>query len=285
VAYNSPHAQDNAPWQYLYEPQYEQQYKDAKIPVPETADPKYWSRFPQSVQRSELRRRWAIRFATPELYQETVKRYFRLISGIDDSMGTILAELARQGLDDNTVIVFSSDNGYYYGEYGFADKWLMHEPSIRTPMAICDPRRKGSKRVDAMSLNIDIAPTILDLAGVPAPVSMQGRSLMPLVRGEQTPWRHDWFYEHWFRYTGWIPGTEGVRSTRWKYTRYIDTDPLFEEMYDLQSDPRETNNLATSREQAARLQRMRSRWETWTRSLESWRAGERWREPDPIRED
>ena len=281
VAYNAPHAEDNAPWQYLYEETYRKLYQDAKIPVPETADPKYWSRFPQSVQRSELRRRWAIRFATPELFQETIKMYYRLISAIDDSITTILGELERAGLDGNTVVLFTSDNGYYFGEYGFADKWLMHEASIRTPMVVYDPRQRpaAGRRVPAMSLNIDVAPTILDYAGIPAPPSMQGRSLAPLVRGETPAWRQEWFYEHWYRHQGWIPATEGIRTANWKYTRYIDTDPLFEELFDLEHDPRETANLATAAAQSARIGQLRQRWQTWTRNLEAWTPAAKWSEP------
>jgi|YelNatPaOPRAMG01_1025707.scaffolds.fasta_scaffold03476_5 arylsulfatase A-like enzyme len=282
VSYNSPHAQDNAPWQYLYEPAHAAWYKDAVIPVPETANPAQWPKFPQSVQRSELRRRWAPRFATPELFQESLRSYFRLITEIDESMGEILAELSKLGLDDNTVVIFASDNGYYYGEYGFADKWLMHEPSIRIPMFLYDPRmRGGGKRISQMALNIDIAPTILELAGVPAPPSMQGRSLMPLVRGGASAWRRDWFYEHSYRHQGWIPATEGVRTTRWKYTRYIDTQPLFEELFDLASDPLEKRNLAGDSTHAARLENLRARWQTWVRALENWRPTAPWREPDP----
>jgi arylsulfatase A-like enzyme len=280
VGYNSPHAQDNAPWQYLYEPGHGDWYKDAQIPVPETANPALWPKYPQPVQRSELRRRWAPRFATPELYQESIRSYFRLITEIDESMGEILGELSRLGLDDNTVVIFTSDNGYYFGEYGFADKWLMHEPSIRVPMFVYDPRaRGGGRRLPEMALNIDIAPTMLEMAGVKAPPSMQGRSLVPLLRGEKPAWRRDWFYEHHYRHNGWIPATEGVRTTRWKYTRYLDTDPVFEEMFDLAADPLEKQNLAPAPAQAKQLARLRARWQTWVKALESWRPGQAWREP------
>ncbi len=280
VGYNSPHAQDNAPWQYLYEPEHAGWYKDAVIPVPETANPAHWPKYPQSIQRSEMRRRWAPRFATPELFQETLRAYFRLITEIDESMGEIMAELARLGLDSNTVVIFTSDNGYYYGEYGFADKWLMHEPSIRVPLFITDLRtRQAVRRAPQMALNIDLAPTILELAGLRAPASMQGRSLVPLLRGESPPWRRDWFYEHRYRHNGWIPATEGVRTGRWKYTRYIDTDPLFEEMFDLERDKAEMRNLAADPSHARQLARLRARWQTWVKNLESWRPGEPWREP------
>ncbi len=280
VGYNSPHAQDNAPWQYLYEPAHAEWYKDAVIPVPETANPAHWPKYPQSIQRSELRRRWAPRFATAELFQDSIRAYFRLITEIDDSMGEIMAELVRLELHEDTVVIFTSDNGYYFGEYGFADKWLMHEPSIRVPLFIADLRAPHSaRRAPQMALNIDIAPTILELAGIPAPASMQGRSLAPLLRGDSPPWRRDWFYEHRYRHNGWIPATEGVRTGRWKYTRYLDTDPVFEEMFDLERDKAEMRNLAGDPSQAAQLLRLRARWQTWVKNLESWRPDAAWREP------
>jgi arylsulfatase A-like enzyme len=112
-----------------------------------------------------------------------------------------------------------------------------------------------------MTLNIDVAPTLLDFAGIKAPPSMQGRS----VRGNPPP-RTEWFYEHAFTAASWIPQTQGVRTERWKYTRYLDTKPVFEELYDLKSDSAEKRNLASQAEHAQQLTAMRGRWEHW-RSL------------------
>ncbi|HSH15849.1 MAG TPA: sulfatase/phosphatase domain-containing protein, partial [Verrucomicrobiae bacterium] len=192
------------------------------------------------------RARWAIRFWGPERYQQSVKSYYRLISGVDVVVGRIREKLQELGADQNTVIVFTSDHGFYLGEYGLAGKWFPHELSIRVPLIVFDPRlpveRRGTRR-DEMVLNIDVARTLLDTAGVEAPATMQGNSLLPLVRGEAPAWRKEFFYEHLFHHPG-LAKSEAVRTERWKYMRYVETNPLHEELYDLARDPYETHNLA-----------------------------------------
>jgi arylsulfatase A-like enzyme len=261
VSFKAPHVQDEDPRQFLHSPETASLYVGTRFPLPETAAPEYISRLPVEVHRSEGRRRWAVRFSTPELYQESVRSYYRLITEVDTVVGRIRKQLARMGADRNTVIVFSSDNGFYLGEHGLAGKWLMHEESIRTPLIVYDPRasaRDHGRRETAMSLNIDIAPTLLDFAGVQPPPSMQGRSVR-----QNAPARTEWFYEHAFTAAGWIPSTEGVRTERWKYTRYLDTKPLFEELYDLAADPREKQNLADQASHSQQLADLRQRWQHW----------------------
>jgi len=135
----APHADDNDPEQYFWPPAVNDLYRDVEIPVPEMADPKYYESQPEFLKKTMNRTRWFWRFDTPEKYQKMVKGYYRMISGIDLVLGRILAELARSGLDKNTVIIFSSDNGYFLGERGYADKWLMYDLSIRVPLIIYDP--------------------------------------------------------------------------------------------------------------------------------------------------
>lgn len=282
VSFKAPHVQDEDPLQFLPDPQDLGLYADVHIPQPKTADPRYIQQLPLAVQRSEGRRRWAVRFATPALYQESVKNYYRLISGVDREVGRLQEELTRLGMADNTVILYSSDNGFYLGEHGLAGKWLMHEESIRTPLLIYDPRLPkdaGGRRVEQMTLNIDLAPTILDLAGVTVPASMQGRSLLPLVRGENVRWREEFFYEHDLLGNRWIPPTEGVRTRRWKYTLYTKEVPAFEELYDLEKDPLEEHNLAQAPQAAAQLERLRERRLLWLDRLKQWRADRAWQDP------
>jgi arylsulfatase A-like enzyme len=277
VSYKHPHADDADPRQFLPDPRDAGLYRDITIPVPKTADVFYNRQLPLSVQRSEGRRRWAVRFSTPELYQESVKNYYRLCSGIDRSVGTLLDRLP-----DNTVVIYASDNGFYLAEHGLADKWFMHEESIRVPLIVHDPRPGGlrGRVVSQMALNIDLAPTILDLASVTNAPYMQGRSLTPLLRGEQPDdWRREFFYEHHFRYNGWIPATEGIRTTDWKYTRYIDEQPVFEELFDLGKDHLEERNLARDPVQRDRIQTLQARHRTWAAALEAWRPGTRWTDP------
>jgi arylsulfatase A-like enzyme len=202
----------------------------------------------------------------PEKFQSIIRDYYRLITGLDREVGRIVSLLKERGLEKNTVIIFHADNGFFFGERGMADKWLMYEESIRVPLIVCDPRltTRAGKTCDAMALNIDIAPTLLDFAGIPAPKVMQGRSLVPLVRGEEAKdWRTDFFYEHHATHHGLkfpIPATEGIRGERWKYTQWMDTEPLFEELFDLKADPEELTNLVKNAEAAPELKRLRERW-------------------------
>lgn len=280
VSFKSPHCQDGDPRQFLFDPDLADLYADAAIPVPETADPKYFERFPEFVRKSEGRRRWQIRFSTPEKFQEMVKGYFRLVTGVDRAVGRIREALAARGLAENTVIVFAGDNGFYLGEHGLAGKWLMHEESIRVPLIVHDPRRPASergRRAGEMALNIDLAPTILDLAGLPVPVAMQGRSLVPLLGGAAAGWRREWFYEHTML-ADIIPPSEGVRTERFKYIRYLAGEPPFEELYDLATDPRETTNLAADPNHRDRLDAMRRRREAWLEALGRWRLDAPWQD-------
>lgn len=284
VSFKAPHVQDDAPLQFLHSAETAGLYRDVQIPVPETADPRYISMLPIEVQRSEGRRRWAVRFGTPGLYQESVRAYYRLISEVDAVVGRITQHLRTTGRDRNTVIIYSSDNGFYLAEHGLAGKWLMHEESIRTPMIILDPRSSNSSKgqsVSEMTLNIDIAPTLLSLAGVEIPPSVQGRDLGNLVAKRHTGWRRDWFYEHHFNNNGWIPETEGVRTEKWKYTRYIDTQPEWEELFDLVKDPKEKENLAASPSLRAELEGMRARYRVWRNALRKWNPDSRWSDLAP----
>ena len=204
-----------------------------------------------------------------------MKGYYRLITGVDVVVGRILDSLQRQRLLENTVIIFTSDNGFFLGERELSGKWLMHEESIRTPLIIRDPRLPAAlrgKRRREMTLNVDIAPAILSLAGIPPSPYMQGRNLIPLARGESPSWRSEFYYSHLFAHKT-IPKSEGVRNERWKYIRYIESDPLYEELYDLRDDPREERNLARSGAHVSQLATMRKGWKTWRSAVENWRPG------------
>jgi arylsulfatase A-like enzyme len=269
VSYKAPHVQDDDPRQFLPAPEDEARYRDVHMPVPKTMDTDAISRLPLSVQDSEARRRWGVRFSTPALFQRSVRNYYALITGVDRSVGAILAELDRLGLRDNTILVYTGDNGFYLGEHGLAGKWFMHEESIRVPLIASGPGIAAGRSVEAMTLNVDLAPTLLDLAGVAAPPAMQGTSLSGWLRGAPPArWRTEWFYEHHFRANGWIPPTEGIRTERWKYTVYPEERPAFEELYDLQADRLEERNLAREPEHAKTLDALRGRHRAWLESLE-----------------
>jgi arylsulfatase A-like enzyme len=176
--------------------------------------------------------------------EEMVKDYYAGLTAVDDNIGRVLDFLESSGQLDDTVTLHSSDHGFFLGEWRLFDKRFMHEPSIRTPAMIRYPKAfKAGTKVNEMILNLDFAPTLLELAGVAVPESMQGKSLVKLAQGNESQWRQDWLYEY-FDY----PGAEevrphrGVRTTRYKYIHYF-LDPQEYEFYDLQDDPGELNNL------------------------------------------
>jgi arylsulfatase len=262
VAYTVPHAEDSDPQQYLPMPQEEKLYTDATVPVPKTANEESWLKLPSFFRDNpnESRKRWLQRFDTPERYQIYTKNYYRLISGMDRSIGVILNAVRTNGLANNTVVVFIGDNGYFLGEHGLADKWYAYEESLRVPCLIYDPRLPGQdrgKRCDDWVLNVDIAPTFCALAGLQPPKTMQGHDLAPLLRGK-TPrdWRHDFLYQ--FKWSSEIiPASEGVCSKDWKYIRWVVSGT--EELFNVRNDSTEIHNLASDPAHAADLDRLRSR--------------------------
>jgi arylsulfatase A-like enzyme len=235
-------------------------YDDVRIPVPRTADPAFFDPQPEFLKKSLNRTRWHWRFDTPDKYQKMVKGYYRMISGVDAVIGRIIGELRKLGQHENTVIIFSSDNGYFLGERGFAGKWLMHDVSIRVPLIIYDPRfplsQKGGIR-EEMALNIDIPATILDMAGLDTPFSMEGTSLVPVLESKVKNWRQEVFCEHLWDNPE-IPQSECIRTLRWKYIRYIQ-HPDFEELYDLQADPEEIFNLVSEDVYSSKLNELREK--------------------------
>jgi len=282
VSFKAPHVQDQDPRQFIPDHALAHYYEDKTVPPPSKGEPEYFASLPEFLQTTFCRVRWEKRFATEEMYQTSVKNYYRLVTGIDIVIGQIREQLADLGLAENTVIVFASDNGMYLGEMGFAGKWLMHEESIRTPLIVLDPRLPRDRRgaaTDAMALNIDMAPTLLELAGIAPPDAVQGRSLVPLIQGKSIPWRSEWYYEHHYirdQVPG-IPATEGVHNGTWKYILYPDSEPRFEELYNLEKDPRERVNLARDPAHSATLEELRTRHALWREAVK--KTGADWQEP------
>jgi len=172
--------------------------------------------------------------------------YFRCISAADDNVGQLLAALDELGLAANTMVIFTSDNGYYLGEHGgLGDKRTAYDESLRIPLLVRFPKLgvKG-KVIDEMALNIDLAPTLLDFAGVKVPAEMQGRSWRPLLEGKRVDWRKAWFYEYFLeRNYERIPAVLAVRTDDAKLIRYPGHDD-WTEVFDLKADPYETRNVA-----------------------------------------
>lgn len=241
-------------------------YEDIDPPKPDLSDPEYYDCQPDFLKDSINRERYFWRWDTPEKYQTNMRAYYRMLTGMDRIVARVLDTLEEKGMADDTVVIYSADNGYYMGNRGFAGKWSHHEESLRVPLIIYDPRLPEKRRnrvVDPMVVNLDITSTILDLCGVDEPSKYQGRSLVPILNGK-TPrnWRKDVYSEHHARIDG-IPKWYGVRGERYTYANYYENDHEF--LYDLEADPTQLKNLADSPEHQAALKRMRKRSEEYVK--------------------
>ncbi len=248
ISFKAPHCLDGAPAgkEFVYQSRYKDLYKEIIFIEPETAKPEYWNSFPEFFKiDNEARIRWKKRFSTNELFQTTMKGYYRLISGVDDVLGNIMNKLTELKIEKNTVIIFTGDNGFYLDEHEMAGKWYGHEPSIRVPLFIYDPRipqNQRGKKVDQIALNIDIAPTILSLAGIDIPLGMQGKNLLRLLNNNKD-WRIQFFYEETVDIKT-IPKSEGIIAPPFKYLVFTESDPKYEWFYDNTKDNLEKVNLA-----------------------------------------
>jgi arylsulfatase A-like enzyme len=190
----------------------------------------------------------------------TRQGYFGCLAAVDENVGKLTALLDELKLTENTVVIFASDNGYYLGEHRLGDKRSAYDESLRIPLIVRWPKlgEKGrGKVVDQMTLNLDLAPTLLDLAGVKIPNSMQGLSWRPLLEGNTSaPWRTAFFYEYFFERGFAIPTVLAVRTDKAKIIKYPGHDD-WTELFDLAADPYETKNLvrdAASKELLAKMQ-------------------------------
>jgi arylsulfatase A-like enzyme len=254
-------------------PRFVHAFDDIEIPPPHTLYESLDAR-PQAVRKSNLRIADMPDFlgeadvsGLPEderarqNFQIFMKRYYGVLLGVDENVGRLLEWLDRNGLVDNTIVLYTSDNGFFLGEHGLFDKRLMYEPSIRVPMLLRWPEGIEAGRVDRdhLVLNIDVAPTFLDLAGGEVPATMQGESWRPLLDGRGEDWRRDFLYEYYeFPAAHCVRPHRGVRDARWKYIHFY-REPEEEELYDLDSDPDEQRNLVASPEHVGELRRLRTR--------------------------
>ena len=200
------------------------------------------------------------------IFQRFVKDHYRAVVGIDENLGRVLNYLDQLGITEDTLIIYTTDNGFFLGDHGWYDKRFMYEPSLRIPLVIRYPKLVLPGQVsDQLVLNVDFAPTILDIAGVPVPDCMHGRNLRPLLEGH-TPgdWRQSIYYHYyedsWRAYRNFKPKElsdttytnyftvhrvgphHGIRTDRYKLIEYY-TEDIYWELFDLQTDPHEVKNL------------------------------------------
>lgn len=243
-------------------------YQDGNITFGPTCTDEYWKKLPPFFNdQNDGRSRWRDRFDEPNKAQKMIKNYYRLISGVDMTCGKILDELDRQNLTDSTLIIFTTDNGYYHSEHGLADKWYAHQESIKVPLIIKDPRMRrdliGTKN-DEFTLSIDLAPTMLTAAGSNIPKRMQGRDMSILYTEEskkrtKQKWRRKWYYE----YPG-IPGHTGhipVQALVRKDYKYIYWPTQnYTELFHLRTDHYEINDLARNNTHIDILEKLRKQF-------------------------
>lgn len=258
VNFNAAHEIDGTPPTYFVQDRYSNTYAGETIPIPETADPIYWNSFPDFFRTDQniARERWHGFFSTAELLQNNTRNYYRLLTGVDEAVGSIVQKLRNLGIAHNTVIIYTSDHGFSLGEHGMIGKWYGFEESIRVPMIVYDPRDSELKKgkVSQTALNIDIAPTVLDIAGVTVPSSMQGENLIDIAKGN-APDRQSFFYSHTGFSAPRLPKVEGVVTKEFKYMIY--TEYGYEELYNTEQDPKETTNLASDPDYGNKLNEMR----------------------------
>ena len=193
-------------------------------------------------------------------FDELYRGYTETLLGLDESVSRVLAYLEENGLAESTLVLYMSDNGFLLGEHGLIDKRHAYEESMRIPMLVWAPGIvEPGIRIEEMVLNVDVAPTLLELAGTVIPEAMDGSSFLPLLRGEEVPWRNEilfvYYWEFPFPHT---PTVLALRDERYKYVFYHgvwDTN----ELYDLEADPLETRNLIGEPAEAERVAAMRRR--------------------------
>lgn len=303
IAFNLPHAAGTSSMEQrptdpeLYRTTYRDQLERQRIPRTYVAKADIRTpKLPATLHYTQYRQPSYNYVDTEAALRERQIREYQTITGIDRLVGEIRAQLERLGLADNTVIVFASDHGITHGEFGLGGKALNYESCLRIPLVAFDPRTAGrlaAHRSTALVQSVDVAPTLLDLAGVSIPPEMQGQSFRPALAGEPFRGRSHSFAENlWSTYFG-NPRCETVRTAEWKYTRYFANDhalfsksggegeggavsdalaatyatwlsatvrgeqPVHEELFQLTADPDETTNLATDPRHAAQLEALR----------------------------
>ncbi len=225
-----------------------------RIPKPSTFDDdlKGWPGKPKVFVDAENKVGTTMKHLATGSLEGMAKDYYAGLEGLDDNVGRFFRYLESKNILDDTAILHTSDHGYFLGEWRLFDKRLMHEPSIRVPLLIRYPKRihAGSVR-NEMTIDVDIAPTLLDLAGVRPPEAMQGKSVLPLLADRAARGREEWFYEYfeWPNPEGVAP-SQGIRTETHKLIAYTDGSNEHE-LYDLKNDPKETQNLWGHPEHAA----------------------------------
>ncbi len=253
-------------------PKYTNLFAGVDLPLPETFDDDYKGRsraLPEATMRMEHLRKTDLKAEVPAglspeaekkwRYQHYIKDYLRCIASMDENVGRILDYLDQSGLAANTIVIYTSDQGFFLGDHGWFDKRFMYEESLRMPLLVSWPGHiKPRSKNDAMVMNIDFAPTLLEATGASVPADMQGRSFLPTLEGRKLKdWRTSIYYRY-YHYPGdhQVQPHYGVRTGRHKLIYFNKLDEW--ELYDLKNDPRELRNVYSDKAQASTVKKLKA---------------------------
>jgi arylsulfatase len=272
VSFFATHAEDGNPEGYRPMESSKHMYENDPVLVPKTMTEEHWKALPPFFDESNIGRgRFKLRYNTSERYQDMMKKAYRMATEVDTACGNILALLKEQGVDKDTLVIFTTDNGNFHGQHGLAEKWYAYEESLRVPLIIKDPRIPAEMigaKIDEFTLNIDLAPTILSAASVEPPKVMQGRDMAPLYLNYPTSakwWRKEFLYEFWDDNAN-IPNSVALVRKGFKYIYW--TDHNYTELFDLDVDPLEEHNIVRQTD-AATLMRAQGRLDELRRSAKA----------------
>lgn len=208
----------------------------------------------EALQKAGLKGKDLVRWK----FQRYAKNYLRCVKGVDESVGRVTAHLKQHGLDDNTIVIYSSDQGFYIGDHGWYGKRWMYDESLKMPLIVKWPgvTKPGSVNTELVQ-NLDYAETFLEIAGAKVPGDMQGRSLAPLLRGKAPAnWRTAIYY-HYFEYPSYhmVPAHYGIRTKEHKLIRFYQFDEW--ELYDLKNDPDEITNQYDNGKYASTISKLK----------------------------
>jgi arylsulfatase A-like enzyme len=197
-------------------------------------------------------------------FEDFYRQYLEVLTGVDENIGRLLTYLKEAGLDQSTLIIYMGDNGFSFGEHGLIDKRHMYEESMRVPLLVrCPEMIDANTKIKSLIQNIDIAPTILEFAGIQKPEQMQGMSFVPLLQQKEITWRDKVFYEYyWEDAFPQTPTIFGVRTDRYKYIFNHGVWGI-NELYDLENDPLEVNNLIRNPEYDSMAKNLKNEMWTW----------------------
>jgi arylsulfatase A-like enzyme len=252
VSYTAPHDPRMAP------DRYEGMYPRGEVAVPENFLPQHPFDNGELRIRDEKLAPWP---RTPEIVQEHIGAYYAMITHLDDQVGRVLEALQRTGHAEDTTLIFAGDNGLAVGQHGLLGKQNLYEHSIRVPLSIAGPGLQAGAQCDADCYLMDIFPTICEMTGLEIPDTVEGRSLLPLMRGESDRLRETTY----FAYMG---CQRGVRDERFKLLEYKVDGARTTQLFDLQEDPWELNDLSADPEYADDVGRLRAELRAWQRQTD-----------------